>query len=234
VGALSLHASHELAGVEVQYRGGPCHAFRYPADMNPNVEAEWIAAGVGGLGILSTAIIGVVSGRNSRAANNATIEATKANNEATLDAAREAWLRDKRAEFYSDLLTYISWRQAEVRRRTRELDPGDTGSLPSDYQPPAWQVLDGRLLALAPVEVVVAVQQAMTSSGRAELAYNDWAKAGKASVGPEIDKALKARQAFEDANDNVIEIVRTAQIGAGPPIPDWQAPRPAIPGEQRV
>jgi hypothetical protein len=91
-------------------------------------------------------------------------------------------------------------------------------------------VLDGRLLALAPVEVVTAVQNAMSCGGQAELAYNAWAQAGKSATGPEIDDALKARKAFEDANDNVIEVIRAALLGAGPPIPDWQARRPELSG----
>jgi hypothetical protein len=202
--------------------------------MDPTLEAAWIAAGVGGLGILSTAVIAVVSSRNSQAANNATIEATQANNQATLDAAHDAWLRDKRAELYADLLEHISWRQAEVKRRTHDLDPADRGTLPSNYQPANWHELDARLLALAPVEVVAAVQQAMTCTGLAELAYNEWAQDGKPAAGPKREQALSKRQAFEDANDHVIETTREALLGAGPPIPDWQAARPELPGAPRV
>jgi hypothetical protein len=86
--------------------------------MNPTVQAAAIAAGVGGLGIISTWITAFVSGRNSQRANNATIDATKANTKVQLDAARDAWLRDRQSELYADILAHISWRLAEVKRRS--------------------------------------------------------------------------------------------------------------------
>jgi len=83
--------------------------------MNPSVEAAWIAAGVGALGIVSTAVVSISGSRNTRKATTATI-----------DAARDARVWEKRTAAYEDAAEEVMARQT---RRTAITSRGDIGNV---------------------------------------------------------------------------------------------------------
>lgn len=70
--------------------------------VNSTVEAAWIAAGVAGLGIAGTVTATIAGFRATGSATGQTIEAGIASTKATLAAAREDRLWDKRVAAYEE------------------------------------------------------------------------------------------------------------------------------------
>jgi hypothetical protein len=91
--------------------------------MNATVEAAWIAAGVGGAGIVATALTAIVTARSSAKSAQATASAASASSAAALDAAHDAWLRDKRDETYRALFVAIA-RRGQIMFNVRKLGEG--------------------------------------------------------------------------------------------------------------
>jgi hypothetical protein len=76
--------------------------------MNPTVEAAWITAGLGALGIAGTALTAIFTARSSAKSAAAAASAASASAAAALDAAHDAWVRDKRADLYRTLMTLLA------------------------------------------------------------------------------------------------------------------------------
>lgn len=88
--------------------------------MNPAITAAWISGGVGALGIVSTAVTAWIGARNTRQATQRTVEAGAASTRATLAAAREDRLWERRAAAYEETLTGLLYRQLKRRHDLRE------------------------------------------------------------------------------------------------------------------
>jgi hypothetical protein len=76
--------------------------------MNPTVEAGWIAAGVGVVGIIGTSVVAVVGARSTKDATTA-----------TLDAEHEGRVWDKRADVYVQAI-YLLNRTKVIRGQFTE------------------------------------------------------------------------------------------------------------------
>jgi putative heme degradation protein len=91
--------------------------------MKPGIEAAWIAASGGFLGVLvgvtGTAIVARLGFRNTRDATNVTTAATMATVEAQIEADRQSRIWEKRADIYTDFLAVIKRRQ-ESRRNAMQ------------------------------------------------------------------------------------------------------------------
>jgi hypothetical protein len=114
------------------------------------LEEAWIAAGSGGLGIISTAVVAIVAASNTRQANQRTIDAGTADTVRVLDAARADKLWDQRRSAYHELTAYLLYVQAKRRLDMRNYRLADDGEealqrLLGNYKPPNWWELQARI-----------------------------------------------------------------------------------------
>jgi hypothetical protein len=143
--------------------------------VDPTITAAWIAAGVGAVGIAGTVITAWIGSRNTRMATERTIAAGAATTTATLAAAREQQLWDKRCAVYEETLTTLLDRR---RQRFGILlrSPGGKAESPEavyDRDSPGWSQARSRLYAYASDEVLHALDAAEEEHMRAQLAYED-------------------------------------------------------------
>jgi hypothetical protein len=82
-------------------------------NVDPTITAALISGAVGALGIAGTVATAVVGSRNTRRATEQSVGAGAANTRATLAAAREDRLWEKRAAAYEETLTGLLHRQAQ-------------------------------------------------------------------------------------------------------------------------
>src|ERR1019366_1310979 len=122
--------------------------------MSPVVEAAWIAAITGGVGVVGTVVV-AISGH--RTTNKTTVLA--------LDAARGDRLWDKQAATYEETLAALLYRagrrrdQVTTARWTEE--PVDAAKeFFASYDPPGWFQTQGRLLAYASDRVLASYREA--------------------------------------------------------------------------
>jgi hypothetical protein len=73
------------------------------------VEAAWIAASTGAIGVAGTALTAYLGFRNTRKTTEQTVAAGAASTRATLAAAREDRFLERRAAAYEAVLTVILW-----------------------------------------------------------------------------------------------------------------------------
>jgi len=88
--------------------------------VDPTITAAWITAGVGALGIAGTVITAWIGSRNTRMATERTITAGAATTAATLAAAREDRLWEKRCAAYEETLAELLHRRAKRRYELSE------------------------------------------------------------------------------------------------------------------
>jgi hypothetical protein len=85
--------------------------------MDPTIAAAWIGAGVGGgvalVGVVGTVATSMVNSNNTRKATERTVEAGTAANRATLVAAREDRLWEKRCAAYEETMAELHHRQSQ-------------------------------------------------------------------------------------------------------------------------
>lgn len=126
--------------------------------MDASIAAAWIGAGVGGgvalVGVVGTVVTSIVNSNNTRKATERTVEAGTEANRATLIAAREDRLWEKRAAAYEEFLTELLSRKAERRRELREDLLSETAedelaTIHDDYDPLGSPEMQGRLTAYA-------------------------------------------------------------------------------------
>jgi hypothetical protein len=126
--------------------------------VTPAIEAAWIAAGAAGFGVVSTATVAVVGFRSTRNATVRAIAASTANTMASLAAAREDRLWEKRAGAYEETLAALQYRQVKRQHELRmyRLDEDSEQQLKdffASYEPPGWFQAQARLRAYASDEV---------------------------------------------------------------------------------
>jgi hypothetical protein len=93
--------------------------------MDATIVAALISGGVGAIGIVGTVVTSVVGSKNTREATGRTVEAGTAQNRATLIAAREDRLWERRAAAYEEALTGLLHRQAKRHFDTRQFRTSD-------------------------------------------------------------------------------------------------------------
>jgi len=177
------------------------------------------------IGVTGTVIVGL-------AGFGATIWTTRQ----TAASARESRIWDRRAAAYVDVLAAIQSRQ--TARTTlisilRDPPHNDKDSRVvsirrANNESPNWHDLEARLHAFASESVFTAVQASSTAAGD----FHRAAEVAQETPAP-LDTALKAteaaRQAADDADDEVVERIRTELQGRGRPLGDWhsgQGPEP--------
>ena len=87
--------------------------------VNPTIEAAWIAAGVGALGIAGAVTTAIVGFRSTRNATTKTVAAGTASTMATLAAAREERLWEKQAAAYEETIAALLHRQMKRQHELR-------------------------------------------------------------------------------------------------------------------
>jgi hypothetical protein len=168
--------------------------------VDPVVTAAWIGAGVAGgvgvIGIASTVITAWIGSRNTRLATERTIAAGAATTAATLAAAHDAWLREKRSAAYEETLAGLLYRQAKRRHGLRgfrwdEATEDELKGVFDNYDPPGLFEAQGRLVAYASD----AVRDAFNV---ASLAHDEgWAQYDRKVV---LNEKIRLAQASSDLN----------------------------------
>jgi hypothetical protein len=201
-------------------------------DMNPQIEAAWIAGASGLLGVLvgvgGTVTVAIFGFRNTRDATAATNKTTSDVLQAQIEAARRDKMYDKRAEVYVDYLSVAAWAQTSRQawqRRLLEQDPGPGINKLLD-SPPAADLgsLEARMQAYGTPDAFTASQKLGTANFVATAACTSWAAkpsdAGKTA-------ALHAIEEADDASDELVQLVRVELTGDSTPLTDWQWPNVA-------
>lgn len=132
--------------------------------MNPQIAAALISGGVGAIGIVGTAVTSVVGSKNTRKATEQAVAASAANTRATLLAAHDAWLREKRCAVYEQTLRELLYRQSKRHHDLRgyRWDEGSEQELKdfyNAYEPPGFFESRASLAAYAS-DVVMAASNA--------------------------------------------------------------------------
>jgi hypothetical protein len=119
--------------------------------MDATIMAACISGGVGAVGILSTAVTAWIGSRNTRWATERTIDAGAAANRATLTAAREERLWERRAAAYEEALADVLHRQLKrehdlSRYQWDDASEQEAKEMFDAYGPPGFDA-QGRLVA---------------------------------------------------------------------------------------
>jgi hypothetical protein len=138
--------------------------------MSPAVEAAWIAAGVGALGIAGTVIVATVTAKITKQTNSDTLEAATDNIVRTLDAERDAKLWDKRARAYEEIIAYLLYIQAKrrlfMRRQwisyNKEYEEASDRRV-GNGRPADWWDLQARLAAYGSQEAIDAFEASVAA-----------------------------------------------------------------------
>jgi hypothetical protein len=138
--------------------------------VTPTIEAAWIAAGAAGFGVVSTATVAVVGFRSTKNATIRTIAGSTANTMASLAAAREDRLWEKRSAAYEEIIGVLTHRQLKRQHELRMYRLTEAGEQQlkdffDSYDPPGWFESQARLLAYASNEV----RRAFEATRRADL-----------------------------------------------------------------
>lgn len=189
--------------------------------MDPTIAAAWITGGVGALGIVGTVVTSVVGSRNTRKATEQAIEASAANTMATLAAAREDRLWEKRSAVYEETLAALLYRgDKRFWGVAGAWDKGAAEELRNaydEYRSTTWFERRGRLYAYASEAVRAASEAALQADVKAStLSYaaEDFRKAP--DLLPNAGEILKkitedlnsAHQEVRDADDVLIKVIR--------------------------
>jgi len=189
--------------------------------VDPTITAAWITGGVGALGIAGTTVTAWIGSRSTRKATERTVESGAASTMATLAAAREDRLWDKRAAAYEETLAGVLYRQA---RRSHELrgfrwDEATEAQLKEvldKSQPPGWFQTHARLTAYASDAVRTAFEEATQADSEVRGRYEQWtmlfadaklaAESGRMDAAArDSDEAVKARKYIPAALDEAKE-----------------------------
>lgn len=218
--------------------------------MDPTITAAWISGGVGAVGIVSTAVTAWIGSRNTRKATEQAIAAGADNTRATLAAAREDRLWEKRAAAYEEFLTELLSRKAERRRELREdllgeIAEDQLATIHDDYDPLGSPEIQGRLTAYASdavleafrfaseahIQVLVQYQQyrwtAITNKKRAAQTRG-MADSFKETVAARRAVDTPAKEA-EAADDALIKVIRDELRSR----PEAAVPSPELPAVRR-
>jgi hypothetical protein len=198
--------------------------------VNPTIVAALISGGVGAVGIVSTAVTAWIGSRNTRRATEQAIAAGAANTRATLLAAHDAWLREKRAAAYEENLTGLLHRQAKRHHDLRGFrwDAATEEQLEKvfdGYDPPGLFEVQGRLVAYASDAVKDAFDIASSAHSEVRASYAHRAalresarlaqESGRLEGVPNADTMMNAhrqlnsaQEAANAADDALIKVIR--------------------------
>jgi hypothetical protein len=196
--------------------------------MNPTIDAAWIAAASGFLGVITgiggTVAVAFFGFRSTREATTASIAAGAEGIKAQLEADRRNRIWEKQAAAYTEAISGILHRQ-EVRG-------GQWQGMVTGSEPPApaspvdWRELESRLIAYASPAVIAALRDARTAGARFADAVGMWAVLRTAAQAPgggppggarPRDARATAEEAFAEAtrlDDLLIDAIR-CELHAG-------------------
>jgi hypothetical protein len=220
--------------------------------MNPTIAAAWISGGVGAVGIVSTAITAWIGSRSTRKATEQAIAAGADNTRATLAAAREDRLWEKRCAAYEEIVAGLLHRQAMREDELPKYQVDEKSAqylqdfLPS-YEPPGWVQAQARLFPYGSDAVVAACAASTRADNQVWRLYIQWqlmtddaeraAKSGGLLVVADAETMLKARKAFDQAiqtaqnrDMDLIEVIR-GELRSKPEA--VMPPPPALPAVRR-
>jgi len=193
--------------------------------VQPQVEAAWIATGTGSVGIISTAVIAYLGFRNSRKATEATIAGGSANTVATLAAAREDRLWEKRAAAYEETLAELRHRLMKRRHDLRgyRMDEASEQQLKEffdSYHAPGWFQAQARLTAYASDPVLAAFEAS-------EQAHHEvWARYQRYRMMADDNKRATETGQFGSAHDG--EETLAARRAVDPAVEEAEAQDQAL------
>jgi len=198
--------------------------------VTPAIEAAWIAAGATGFGIVSTATVAIVGFRSTRNATVRAIAASTANTMASLAAAREDRLWEKRAAAYEEIIGVLTHRQMKRQHELRMYRLPDANEQQlkdffDSYNPPRWFESQARLLAYASDDVRQAFEATRGADLEVRVGYDRWLmlteqvqtamESGNFAAAPDGSLVVQARKdvnpALEEAearDEAVIKLIR--------------------------
>lgn len=187
--------------------------------MSPSIEAAWIAAGSGLLGVTvgvaGTVVVALAGFRNTRRSTAATVEASSEGIRAQIEADGRTRFWEKRASAYEAALAMVRYR-AETRadrfrvyRMDEETEKKALDNLEA-HEPPGLFEIQGRLLAYASSEVLNAYLAAEAADREAANAYVS-SRAGLM----QSDALFRALEAAQEADTKLTDIIRT-ELHRGP------------------
>ncbi len=174
--------------------------------VNAVVEAAFI-------GVAGTVIVGVAG-----------FGASIWNTRKAFTANRQSWIRDQRATAYVDAIAAMHYRQFARQVTAGHGPPTDQAKSQAlaTYKKPDWNVLEARLLAFGSQPVFTAMQ----TGAHADLRVAEASEACKAATDADAaalhSKYQRAMQEADDADDALIDLVRTELQGKGPALGDWE------------
>jgi hypothetical protein len=182
--------------------------------MDPTITAAWITGGVGAVGIAGTVVTAIVGGRNTRQATEITVAAGAATTTATLAAARDDRLWDKRCVVYEETLADLLRRQAKRRQDLREgqFDQATEAQLEAIHDDDLLGLLglleQGRLTAYASDAVLGAFLAASRAHGEVLFHYRRYRMTVDA-----VKRQAEATHGMADGSKETVEahkVVSTA------------------------
>lgn len=198
--------------------------------VDPVVTAAWITSVVGALGITGTVTATVVGSRNTRKATERTVEAGADANRATLVAAREDKLWERRAAAYEETLTRLLHRQAQRHFDLRKYrTDGEAERMLKEfyenYELPGMFETEARLVAYASDAVMEAHKVTRGAHATVKVAYSHRAalresaklaqESGRLEGVPDADTMMdadrqldRALTAADAADDALIQVIR--------------------------
>ncbi len=147
--------------------------------MDPTITAAWISGGVGAVGVVGTAVTAWIGSRSTRKATEQAIAAGADNTRATLAAAREDRLWEKRAAAYETTVEALLYRQQKRydELRTFRLDEDSEQKIAdffASYQAPGWFETQARLVAYASDATRDAYEVSQRADSEAVARYQDY------------------------------------------------------------
>lgn len=175
--------------------------------MDPTVEAAWIAASVGGLGIVSTAVVAIAGVRAAGRVADKTIRGGITSTSLFLDAARADRVWEAQATAYADAVKLLRHRLLTRSEMTRPIryDAQTEQQIEewlASIKLPEWPDTEARLHTFATQVVLDAMKSANQADGEAVSAFEHYKyMAGQATrasqaggfPGPAGDEVIIAR-----------------------------------------
>jgi len=179
-------------------------------DVDPTITAAWISGGVGAVGIVGTAVTALIGSRSTRKATEQAIAAGAANTRATLTAAREDRVWEKRAAAYEETLAAVLFRRKQRAYELLDELWGDDARglrVPNPFEelePPGSLERRSRLWAYASDTVLAAAEVAEDAHIQVWLRHFDEVRIRrKQEAHPALDEAEAVHQAVRRFGDAV-------------------------------
>lgn len=192
--------------------------------MNPSIEAAWIAAGSGllgvAIGVTGTAIVALAGFRSTRRATANTLAASSADIRAQIEASstslreqieagRRSQYWEKRAAAYEAILAAIRHRasirhfQLDMFRLPEQANEKALADI-SEREPPGWYETVGRLLAYGSDDVLTAFEAAQDADRMAAKAALTWK-----TLGEQHEAMYEALKVAEQKDEALLQLIRS-------------------------